>query len=392
MDTEDDDVSIPENADIDATVLINEIVPDAMEEVGEARHGGEAAETAKEYAHRIAEIQAKHGDDGTKSTAKAALNDIADVDSAVTRSDVKNAFYDRVDAIERKQRIEEGDMVFQDLVAETMDDVTKHLTTDHVDDPAYYTFTFELPDDDDTEVVHVMASEDAAFSKKRLWKAFIGATENHYPERREESDDGEGWDNHLGNLIEEVGETVKKDIGPRTAALMQLANKVNRSPAFANVQDAVENGGVYVDDEPPNHDEIWIPSQMVAEAKRDEEISSRKMQMELERRGLNALPGDAVSDKESLPGRQVPVWKVKGEFVPEFVLDDDDDRSDFSAFAGFVEEAETASDRMDDAVRKARGGPESSDDDTDTDDDDDDGAGDGDDDADSDGEGGEDDA
>lgn len=395
MEISSDNISIDEEG---ASVMMNRIIPDAIEEVSEAEHGGEADLVARKFAHKLAQVQVELGDKESKSTAIAGLNDIANNHKALTRKEVKSDFYDRVDELRRQKQISQGEMFFADLIAETMTDVTKHVTTDTVETVTFYEFRFEVPasaggseedddaesssdesgnnsdseedgedaessisdpvvahDDGNDEVVRVVASEDETFSKKRFWRKFIGSTSNHYPQRKQDKDDEEErWDNHMGSLIEEVGETVKESIGQRTGALMHLAGKMNQSPAFGNLRDAVEESGVYVDSAPPNHEEIWIPHQLVGETKRNEDISGRKMQLELDRRDLNALSGQAVRQDESLSDRKVTVWKVKSEFLPEFVRDADDG-SGFSPFAGFAESAESSSDRMDAAVRKARG-------------------------------------
>lgn len=317
-------------------LLMNQVAEDAKKELSEDPGTSKAAELVREAARELAEICVAN--DGDQSIATALLNDLADMHPKIQREEhARSKFRDFVDELEQKKKLEDGDKLFMQIVAESLTDVTKHLTTDKTDPSAYYSFEFNLP----SETVTILLPESDVFQRKAFWSAFVAAADNKYPDRID-GDDTE-WDNWMGSLIEDVGETIVKDIGPRTAALYALAGSVNTSMALGTLSDALEENEVYVDAEPPNHSETRIPRQMVAAVKQNHDVSDRMMQMEISRRGLNALDGDSVSTTKTIGRRTHVFWVVKPEFVTEFVEDTDED----DVFAGYAEEALDPIDHMD---------------------------------------------
>lgn len=343
---DDEDVTVKDDARESATVLIAAVEDSTKEKMREAESDARTGAIAKSGAADIARIMAGEGDEGDKTTARAAINGIADSQSSVRRDSLRSVFRDTMEEQEKQEKMAQGEFVWETLVEMSVTDVKKSRTTDVSASEAWYIFTFDVSGDTITTTI----TQDQVFDRKAMWKAFIANSQNLYPERTD-NDEEEKWDNFISGVITEVGETVETIVGPRTAGITRLASKVNTSVAFSNLRDAIEEGGVYVDEEPPNHSEIWIPREKVGDTKTTDDVTDRMLQNEISERGMNISDGESVSSTEYVDGRRAVFWRVTPEFVTELVPDDDDD--DFTPFAGFREEAEGAGERMDGAVLRA---------------------------------------
>lgn len=327
-----DDVAVTTDEDEPVTEL-QTVFAEAQAKICDAGSGGEAMRAAMDAAEEMAEIEVEASaaeSEQVNMMAHAFLNDLSDAHDALTRKPIRNVWENARENLEKQQKLETGEaVVFNDLLEDVLVGVTKKVTTD-------------LSSTEETEYVlefrdgtGLTVTQSTLMDERALWKAYTAAMEGDYPERygSEESD----WDNFIGSLIEDL-ETVEQEVGPRTAALNALENYVKSSTAYGNLVDAVEKGGVYVDDEPPKHSEVRVPREAIASITSTHEITDRALQAELSARGLSgpSLDGDKVSYNTSVNGRWQTFWHLDGDY--------------FDEVGPYEEEAADPIDRMDDVA------------------------------------------
>lgn len=323
-----DDIALADTGN-GAIRQLQSVFADAQDDVREADTGGDAMRTAMDAAEDMAQIEVEASDSQqVHQMARAFLNDIADANSALSRKPVRGVWKDEIDDLEKKQKVTSGEaVIFNDLLKQELNDVIKKVNTD-------------LSSTEETEYVllfgggkSLTVTQTTLTEERLLWKSYTAAQEGEYPDRypMEESE----WDNFIGEIIGEL-ETVEREIGPRTAALHALENYVSNATAYGNVTDAVEQGGVYVDFEPPNHSEVRVPREAIASITANHEITDRALQAELSARELSgpSLTGSKVSDSTSVNGRWQTFWFLTGDH--------------FDSFGSYEEEATDPIDRMDD--------------------------------------------
>lgn len=263
--------------------------------------------------------------------AQAYVKDLADAKKGVNRSMLEGHWQDTLDELEREKKVEDGDaVIFTEFLRSELYGVTKKVTTD-------------LSSTEETEYVlrfrdgtGITVTQSTLFDERSLWKAYTAVKEGDYPERAPVGEEYE-WDNFVADLIEER-EEVEREVGARTAALQALENYVQSSTAYGNVVDAVEQGGVYVDAEPPGHSEVQVPREAIASITSTHEITDRALQAEISARDLSgpSLAGSKVSDSTSVNGRWQTFWYLDG--------------AEFDDTGPYEEEATDPIDRMDDVA------------------------------------------
>jgi hypothetical protein len=300
------------------------------QDVRDAENAGDAMRICLDAAEEFAAIEVDVEDETTAhSMAKALLNQLCDSKSGVARKNVRAHWLDTIEEMEREQAVEDGErVIFSELIKNHLESVKKKVNTDRSNnEDTEYVLGF-----DDAAGTALTVTQTTLFEERALWKAYTSAQQGDYPERAGQEE--EEWDNFVGDVIEDVGEEVEIEVGPRTSALRALENHVSGAVAYAERADAVEQGGVYVDAEPPEHDEVVVPREAIASITSTHEITDRALQAEITARGCSgpSLAGEKVSDSTTVNGRWQTFWYLSGEY--------------FNEVADYREEPRDALDRM----------------------------------------------
>jgi len=330
-----DDISGP---DPDApTAKLNAAFETFEQDVKDAKNAGTAMKLCLDAAACFAEIQTKASDDDEdriQSMAKAYLNQLSDTKSGVARKNVRAHWQDKLNELETKRKLEEGEAVsFNNLLRNTLTGVTKKVTEDKSsNEETSYQLEFSDAEGDDADGTEITVTQSTLFDSRGLWQAYTSAQEGRYPDRIETEE--VDWDNLMANLLEDIGEEVEYETGARTAAFMALENYVKNATAYGNHEDAVENGGVYVDAEPKAHDEVLVPREAIASITNTHELTDRALQEEISARGLtgSSTGGNKVSMSTTLNGNWQTFWSLDGEY--------------FNDVGAYKEKAEDPLDRM----------------------------------------------
>lgn len=355
MSTEDsndlpDDVAAP---DTDApTARLNAAFETYLEDVKDADNAGTAMKLCLDAAEQFAELEVEASDDDAGSIhamAKAYLNQLSDSKSGVARKNVRKHWLDKIDELEKKQKLADGeDVYFHQIISNHLTSVTKKVNTDRSStEETEYVLEFDAGP-------NLTVTQSVLFDRRKLWKTYTSSREGEYPDRRDDDDDDRAdWDNLMGDIIERVGEDVEREPGPRTAALQSLEDYVSNTVAYGNRQDTVENGGVYVDAEPPGYDEVVVPREAIASITNTHEITDRALQSEIAARGLSgpSTAGKTVSQSTTVHGNWQTFWYLDGDHfdevgdykeeaddpidrMPDSPGDDDDDDQDDPSLTG----------------------------------------------------------
>lgn len=222
--------------------------------------------------------------------------------------------------------------------------VVRQRSTDHVDSPVfrwrfdegevvetaegihfdYYSFFKKVSDSTARRVVPELASEKAkehADSDEEYAELSLG------PLDRPWSRSGDKWARSISGLVEERS-SEEIVVGPRTEAWETIRDRISSGRAIRDLDDAVEHGMIYVDDE---LDEIWVPTSTVANAVENVETSRRALQSELHERGVDSdeLSGGKISEAVTRKGVAARFWRLDASHdevpTPETIVDEVDD-------------------------------------------------------------------
>lgn len=160
----------------------------------------------------------------------------------------------------------------------------------------------------------------------------IGEGERIAPPRMELRDSN-NWKQWISGILLERAKTVKH-VGPRTEAVEQLKDYVNRQTAYADVKDMRDRQGVWMDASPAGDggeaatdgggpSEICIPTQAVKRVCDQAGIETRALQIELDAREETLPEVAGVSGYEYVDGQRVSFWRLDPEFAEpaEFVAE-----------------------------------------------------------------------
>ncbi|MBX0325683.1 MSCRAMM family adhesin SdrC [Halomicroarcula sp. F13] len=303
--------------------------------------GGQGTRKAIEMIEEMSAIQADVEVNGSDSGDRIELiiegyvNQIADRKSYLTRTSLKEIWEEEVSRAKSAASVDdELPTQFCPLIRETLESVEKKVTRDSDSSEAEYTLAF-----DDGRDTNFSVPRGSLFSEKKFWEAYTSAS-GQYP-LRPDLEDAE-WGNFIGSVIEPLEETTWED-GPRTTAFYQLENLVASSVAYGTLSDAVEHGGVYVDDEPPNHTEVWVLREDIARILQTHDISDRALQIEISSRDAHAAAarndpddedstggGESVSYSTHVNGLWQTFWQLDADSFdePDAYVEDPDDRRD----------------------------------------------------------------
>lgn len=318
------------------TARLNAAFETYLEDVQDADNAGTAMKLCLDAAEDFAELEIEASDDSTDSIhamAKAYLNQLSDSKSGVARKNVRKHWLDKIDELEKKQKLADGeDVWFHQIISNHLVAVTKKVNTDRSStEETEYVLEFDAGP-------NLTVTQSVLFNRRKLWKTYTSSREGEYPDKSVDDDDEqEAWDNLMGSIIENVGEVVEREPGPRTAALQSLEDYVSNTVAYGNRQDAVENGGVYVDTEPPGNNEVVVPREAIASITNTHEITDRALQSEIAARGLSgpSTAGKTVSQSTTVHGNWQTFWYLDGDH--------------FDQVGNYKDEADDPIDRMPDA-------------------------------------------
>jgi hypothetical protein len=175
-------------------------------------------------------------------------------------------------------------------------------------------------------------------SHEGCWKAYTSAS-GQYPIRRDRTVEGDqysdkDWQTDISPILEEL-EEVEMEVGPRTASYRSIENKIERSVAYTDIGDAVEQGGLWVgevaytvetDDgtESRTVKELRIMREDVAQITSQHDVSDRGLQIELKARGLSSPRVSGISESTYVNGSYQTYWCFRADEMPdpEDVADD----------------------------------------------------------------------
>lgn len=280
----------------------------AKSEISDADKTKTAVTAALTAVERFAEIQVDADDAGAglEATVEAYIGDLSKTKDSITKTMLMDAFKSQLNELEKNDPDSFVSVLQRDLTG-----VVKKVTTDRsTTEETEYVLKFE-------SAQNITVPRSVLTNERKLWQAYTSAQVGEYPDRP--GIDEDEWDNFVGDTIAPL-EEVEREEGPRTAALHALENHVKGSTPYGNVPDALEQNGVYVDAEPPEHDEVRVPREAVASITNTHEISDRALQAEISARGLSSpvLSGDKVSQSTTVNGRWQTFWCLSGEHFDEF--------------------------------------------------------------------------
>ena len=231
-----------------------------------------------------------------------------------------------------------------------LEEVVIQRSTDAVDDPVFrwrfdggervetddgvhfdhYHFFKKLSAATDRRLVTQMASEkaeDHSDSAEEYARKSLGPTDRPW------SRSSDQWTQSISGLVEERSRT-ETVLGPRTEAWESIRARIGAATAYRSLDDAVAQGLIHVDED---HDEIWIPTSMVADAVENIETSRWGLQSELAERGIDTdeLSGSGISEavrRDSSVGRFWRLDATHEDFPePENIQDEVTDGTERSA-------------------------------------------------------------
>ena len=303
---------------------------------------------------------ADEADDATKvvGVARDSAGDVAQV-SRIGKERIIDTITDQVGDLE-EQAIEEAGGYRVDhgigldrFLEKHLEEVVIQRSTDAVDDPIlrwrfdggervetddgvhfdHYHFFKKLSAATDRRLVTEMASEkadDHSESAEEYARKSLG------PADRPWSRKSDRWTQSISGLVEERSRS-ESVLGPRTEAWENIRARIGAATAYRSLDDAVAQGLIHVDED---HDEIWIPTSMVADAVENIETSRWGLQSELAERGIDTdeLSGSGISEAVRRGGSVGRFWRLDATHedvpTPENIQDEVTDGTERSADGG----------------------------------------------------------
>lgn len=256
----------------------------------------------KEFTTTLGECLA---DGAEEPVADGLCDKIADV-SSWTKTGLKRAMNNaKVNFISSNS----SKKTFGEALEDDLIKIVQIKSTDHHQGASY---RWEFPNG----TVETKQSKDKKYSHFS-WPNFLDdyydATGNFPEEPKKGRREGREWREFVVKMIRQNSET-QRTRGARTCALDQLQNYITRTTAYAEVEDAFQANGVYIDDDPVDGSpsEIWVLNSEIKRICDDNEVNSMAgFQSELDSRNLtsNQVPG--VSHTELVEGQRVTFWRLK---------------------------------------------------------------------------------
>jgi len=326
--------------DSPAAVGAGHVMAELAERLKSADGMGDKIEEMMAAGDAIAQL-AEQADDPTKvvGVARDSAGEVAQV-SRIGKERIIGTITDQVGDLEEKA-IEDAGGYHVDhgvgldrFLEERLEEVVVQRSTDAVDDPVlrwrfdegervetkdgvhfdHYHFFKKLSAATDRRLVTELASEkadDHSDSAEEYARKSLG------PNDRPWSRKNDLWTRSISGLVEERSRT-ETVLGPRTEAWENIRARIGAATGYRSLEDAVAQGLIHVDED---HDEIWIPTSMVADAVESVETSRRALQSELAERGIDSdeLSGSGISEAVKRGGSVGRFWRLDAthEDVPE---------------------------------------------------------------------------
>jgi len=283
-----------------------------------------------EACEAVAELS-KNGD-----ISRAEKNQLADVLAdelaQYTKTDLKTEFD------EYFQREQSG-TPFDTLIEGRLDEVVVVKNTDHRQG-AVFRWHF-----DDGVQLETETSADGA----RLHRAWPEFKELYFEARLAAGDgeriadptherrDSDQWRAFVNDLILDHATTVEH-VGPRTEAVRQLRDYISRQPAYTDIRETRNRGGVSVGGDPDSVDDldddshIRVPTEDIKRICDQVGITTRALQIELDARGVTDDGMSGVSDDTYVDGQRVSYWAVTATLAePGSIVADPDSPAEQAA-------------------------------------------------------------
>jgi len=326
-----------------------------------------------EACEAVAELS-KNGDI-TRAEKNQLADVLADELAQYTKTDLKNEFD------EYFQREQSG-TPFDTLIEERLDEVVVVKNTDHRQGAV---FRWHFSDG-------VQLETETSADGTRLHRAWPEFKELYFEARlaagageriadpTHERRDSDQWRAFINDLILDHATTVEH-VGPRTEAVRQLRDYISRQPAYVDIRETRNRGGVSVAGDPDSvgdlddDSHIRIPTEDIKRICDQVGITTRALQIELDARGVTADGMGGVSDDTYVDGQRVSFWVVTGALAePGSIVADPDSpaeqaaqeaaerRDETRTSLGAVDSDENDGPTGDTAPPPDRGGPDDTDD------------------------------
>jgi hypothetical protein len=229
-------------------------------------------------------------------------------------------FYNKTELIEHVEeelesiKATHGNRPFDELIADELEEVTVVRTSD-AKQSTLYRWRFQ------TCYLETRGSADGRthFAWTQFRDMYFDATGDDPARPTKEHRGGEEWREFIVGIIDERGRNVTTR-GPRTAALDSLENFIRQARAFGTIEDMVDYDGVYLDENPddeetPEPSELWIPNEDIMRICKDQEITPRALQVELQARGHTVDRINGVSESTFVNYHKFTYWVLSAEIA-----------------------------------------------------------------------------
>jgi hypothetical protein len=320
----------------------NQVVGDACEAVGELSANGDISKAEK---NQLAGV-------------------LSDELAQYTKTDLKNEFDDYF------QREQSG-TPFDKLIEDRLEEIVVIKNTDHRQG-AMFRWHFSDGVQLETETTEEGTRLHRAWQqfKELYFEARVAAGEGErIADPTQERRDSDQWREFVNDLILDHATTVEH-VGPRTEAVRQLRDHIERHAAYTDMDTVRNRAGVGIDADADTVDDldanarIHVPTQDIKRICDQVGITTRALQVELDARGLTADGMAGVSDATYCNGERFPFWVVTAALAEPATITHD---ADSAAEQAAQEQAER---RENSRTSLGATGGDDGDGDDDTDDDD----------------------
>ena len=333
-DSDDDEVTSDNNDDTESPQKkLADIYDEAQKKLKDADRAGDETGICLDCVSKMVRVSVSDAD-ADDSTSHAIIDTyLGELSQGrpVTKTALKKHREEERAHLMAQKSLEEGETI----------DFKKHLET-NLQKIKQIRWTDKSGPDESSYILNVQnannitVSRGILYDERKLWQAFCAKQNGDYPERACYKEGSPEWDDFINELMEKRGK-VEESEGPRHGALRALKNRVREATPYGTPHDAIEMSGVYLPCEPPNHDEIHIPREIVSRVltTTHTDVTYRKLQLELTARNMagGSMSGDAVANSTTLDGNYQTFWVVDAD---GFDIDVD----------AYREEAEDIDDRM----------------------------------------------
>lgn len=186
---------------------------------------------------------------------------------------------------------------------------------------AKYRFNFESGNS-------LVVDSETLYSPTQMRRAYDGVFDV-LPKHDSEDEATPSWEDVVHELKQDRLVAKEDAVGPRTATIQSLRNRVAEAPAYLDAGSAATRNGVYLDVDPDDldHDEesgeidsdagrVWVPSSEIEAVCDDRDISIEALRIEMDNRDLR---GGTSAEFGIGEGRKAYFWPLpRGDGPDEF--------------------------------------------------------------------------